>query len=114
MKDRKLIYKMLEHVEKIMGYVQDTDYESFENNKMMVEACVFNLSQIGEMANKLNAEFIIMHADIPWNKIRGLRNRIIHDYEGINLKLIWEIISVDIGRLRKQLMGLVAERESNG
>ena len=53
-----------------MRYVQDTDYKSFENNKMMVEACVFNLSQIGELVNKLSAEFINMHADIPWNKIR--------------------------------------------
>ncbi|HAA26011.1 MAG TPA: hypothetical protein DCE11_07845 [Ruminiclostridium sp.] len=114
MKDRKLIYRMLEHIEKIMRYVQDTDYKSFENNKMMVEACVFNLSQIGELVNKLSAEFINMHADIPWNKIRGLRNRIIHDYEGINLKLIWEIITADLDKLKKQLIGLIAEKESNG
>ncbi|NLM28599.1 MAG: DUF86 domain-containing protein [Clostridiaceae bacterium] len=114
MKDRKLIYRMLEHIEKIMRYVQDTDYKSFENNKMMVEACVFNLSQIGELVNKLSAEFINMHADIPWNKIRGLRNRIIHDYEGINLKLIWEIITADLDKLKKQFIGLIAEKESNG
>jgi len=97
-----------------MRYVQDTDYKSFEDNKMMVEACVFNLSQIGELVNKLSAEFINMHADIPWNKIRGLRNRIIHDYEGINLKLIWEIITADLDKLKKQLIGLIAEKESNG
>ncbi len=114
MKDRKLIYRMLEHIEKIMRYVQDTDYKSFENNKMMVEACVFNLSQIGELVNKLDTEYISMHADIPWNKIRGLRNRIIHDYEGINLKLIWEIITADLDKLKKQLIGLIAEKESNG
>ncbi|HEY8499713.1 MAG TPA: HepT-like ribonuclease domain-containing protein [Clostridia bacterium] len=114
MKNRKLLYKMLEYVDKIMGYIQNADYESFENNKMMVEACVFNLSQIGELVNKFDTEFISTHADIPWNKIRGLRNRIIHDYEGINLKLIWEIITADLYKLKKQLIGLITDKENNG
>lgn len=74
---------------------------------MMVEACVFNLSQIGELVNKIDKEFISKHPQIPWFKMRGLRNRIVHDYEGINLKLIWEIIDMDIGILREQLLKLI-------
>jgi len=58
MKNLKLIYKMLEHINKILGYIQETDYKSFENNKMMVEACVFNLSQIGELVNKSPLIFV--------------------------------------------------------
>lgn len=47
----------------------------------MVEACVFNLSQIGELVNKLDKEFIESYPEIPWFKMRGLRNRIVHDCE---------------------------------
>lgn len=73
---------------------------------MMVEACIFNLSQIGELVNKLDMEYLSFHQDIPWFKMRGLRNRIVHDYEGINLKLIWEIIQNDIIILKEQLEDL--------
>ena len=82
------------------------DYEGFRNNSMMVEACVFNLSQIGELVNKLDKEYILKNSEIPWFKIRGLRNRIVHDYEGVNLNLIWEIIDMDIKILRGQLLEL--------
>ena len=66
---------------------------------MLVETCVFNLSQIGELVRHLDNEFIELHSELPWAQIRGLRNRIIHDYEGVNLNLVWEIISYDIPRL---------------
>ena len=66
---------------------------------MLVEACVFNLSQIGELVRHLDKDFIEQHSDIPWAQMRGLRNRIIHDYEGVNLMLVWEIIKYDIPTL---------------
>jgi len=74
---------------------------------MMVEACVFNLSQIGELVNKLDKEYVLKCNEIPWFKMRGLRNRIVHDYEGVNLNLIWEIIDMDIVVLREQLLKLI-------
>lgn len=55
---------------------------------MMVEACVFNLSQIGELVNKLDKDYISKYPEISWFKIRGLRNGIVHDYEGVNLNII--------------------------
>ena len=66
---------------------------------MLAEACVFNLSQIGELVRHLDRDFIEQHSDIPWAQMRGLRNRIIHDYEGVNLMLVWEIIKYDIPTL---------------
>ena len=64
---------------------------------------------MGELTNKLDNEYLNKHSDIPWFKIKGLRNRIVHDYEGVNLNLIWEIIDVDIKILRKQLMKLIEQ-----
>ena len=66
---------------------------------MLAEACVFNLSQIGELVRHLDRDFIEQPSDIPWAQMRGLRNRIIHDYEGVNLMLVWEIIKYDIPTL---------------
>ena len=47
------------------------------------------------------------HPQIPWREMYGLRNRIVHDYEGVNLQLVWEIISEDIPELRDELEKLV-------
>ena len=44
------------------------------------------------------------YKDIPWKQVYGLRNRIVHDYEGVNLKLVWEIICDDIPELREKLV----------
>ena len=107
MKNQKIIHKIINYIDSILKYTKDVNYNEFENNSMMVEACVFNLSQIGELVCKLDEEYIASYSEIPWFKIRGLRNRIVHDYEGVNLNLIWEIISMDIKSLKDQLLMLL-------
>ena len=69
-----------------------------------MEACVCNLSQIGELANRVEAAFAESHPQVPWRLLYGLRNRIVHDYEGVNLQLIWEIIQDDLPDLRDELL----------
>lgn len=48
--------------------------------------------------------------EIPWREMNGLRNRIVHDYEGVNLRLVWEIISEDIPELKEKLQKLLNEK----
>lgn len=72
-----------------------------------MEACVFNLSQMGELCRIVDAAFAEGHPEIPWREMNGLRNRIVHDYEGVNLRLVWEIISGDIPDLRNILKELL-------
>ena len=106
MKEKKIIQKIINYIDSILKYTSQVSYVEFKGNRMMVEACVFNLSQIGELANKLDNEYVEKYPDIPWYKMKGLRNRIVHDYEGINLNLIWEIIENDLKKLREQLLKL--------
>jgi uncharacterized protein with HEPN domain len=51
----------------------------------------------------VDEEFEQKHTDIPWRQVYGLRNRIVHDYEGVNLKLVWEIIETDLPELMEML-----------
>ena len=103
MRNEVIVQKLLGYTNKILGYCQDLNYEEFCENSMVVEACVFNLSQMGELANKADRAYTADYPEIPWRYLYGLRNRIVHDYEGVNLKLIWEIISDDLKPLRKAL-----------
>ena len=106
MKNDIIVKKAIGYADKIISYCDGKDYEAFSNDTMLVEACVFNLSQIGELVRHLDDDFMNQHSYIPWAQMRGLRNRIIHDYEGVNLVLVWDIIKYDIPDLREELIKL--------
>ena len=86
-------------------------FGEFQSDSMRVEACVFNLSQIGELCHTMSSEFTSAHPEVPWNETYGLRNRIVHNYEGVNLRLVWEIISDDLPELRTIMSELMSDCE---
>jgi len=106
MKNKIIIEKILRYIEKMFSYIENVDYDGFINNTMLIEACVFNLGQIGELANKVDKDFETCHSQIPWRTLYGLRNKIVHDYDGVNLNLIWEIIDADLNKLYDELKDL--------
>ena len=103
MKYKIIVEKILKYISKILEYTKDADYDAFINNSILVEACVFNLSQVDELANKIDKEFEKSNPSIPWRVMYRLRNKIVHDYEGVNLVLIWDIIKEDLPELNAQL-----------
>ena len=103
MRNNIIVQKLLVYTEKILTYCSGLNYEQFCADTKLVEACVFNLSQMGELSNRVDEEFAKERADIPWRYLYGLRNRIVHDYEGVNLKLIWQIIEEDLPQLKESL-----------
>jgi uncharacterized protein with HEPN domain len=86
-----LLADILESARKIEAYTQGYSFEQFEADSKTVDAVVRNFEIIGEAANQLPGEFKDMHAEIDWFRIRGFRNRIVHDYAGIDLSIIWQI-----------------------
>lgn len=106
MKNKIIVEKIIKYISKVIDYTKNTEYVDFINNSILVEACVFNLSQIGELANKIDKEFEENNPSIPWRVLYGLRNKIVHDYEGVNLILIWDIVKADLPELNNQLEDL--------
>lgn len=107
MRNEIIIQKMLVYSEKLIAYCNGYSYETFQADTKLVEACMFNLGQMGELVRFVDEAFEINHPDVPWRELNGLRNRIIHDYDGVNLLLIWEIISEDIPELKRKLEELL-------
>lgn len=62
---------------------------------------------MGELANRIDEDFAAAHPEVPWRHIYGLRNRIVHDYEGVNLQLIWQIIADDRESLKESLTNIL-------
>jgi len=94
---------MQEAIEKIASYVDAMTFTDFRSDTRTVDAVVHNLLVIGEAARCLPASIKENHPDIDWIAINGLRNRIAHEYFGLSLSVIWEIVQTDLPRLQQQL-----------
>ena len=71
---------------------------------MLVEACVFNLMQIGELAKQeLSDEGKSQINNIPWKELYGMRNRIVHGYDGVKMNIVWDTIYYDLPLLKEEL-----------
>lgn len=102
-KDKMIVTKILTYISEIKIFIKDYSHEEFENDRKTINACVFNLSQIGELAGKLSEELQEQYSNIEWRGIKALRNRIVHDYDGVNLNMVWEFLTTELNELAEQL-----------
>lgn len=91
-----LLEDMIEAAAKIEKYIRGLSQTDFLADERTVDAVVRNLEIIGEAANRLPTEFTETHSEIEWKKIIGLRHRIVHDYFGVDLEMVWNIVTTDI------------------
>ena len=80
---------------------------------MKFNASLLLLSNIGEYANKVSEETRIAHPNFPWKQVRNLRNRIAHDYAGIDYEMIFSIVSQHIPLLKTSIETILREGLSN-
>ena len=94
---------IIDAIRKIEKYTKNLSYEKFAADELILDGIVRNLEIIGEAAKRLPEEFRSRHTNIEWNKITGMRNRIVHEYFGVDLDLIWQIINNDLPEFEKGL-----------
>jgi len=94
---------------KIEKYVGNKTFDEFMGMDMAVDAVVRNLSIIGEAARNLPDDFKDKHKHISWYEINGMRNKVIHEYSGINARILWKTIKEDILELKKQILEILNE-----
>ena len=107
MDNAKIVKNILRHIEKIFKYTNDVDYNHFLNDIVLQDACLLNLSQIGENIVGLDDAFIENHKEIKWKEMKGMRNIIVHDYDGVNMRIVWDTIKCDLPVLKQQFENLL-------
>ncbi len=106
-KDKMIIIKILKYIDEIKIFIKGYSYERFSNDRKTVNASVFNLSQIGELAGKVSKELQEEYSNIEWRGIKALRNRIVHDYDGVNLNMVWDFLTTELDELEKKLNEII-------
>jgi uncharacterized protein with HEPN domain len=103
---------ILESIEKIRRYLGEASFDQFLENEMLIDAVVRNLEIIGEAAAHIAPEVRVKYPEIEWKKIVGLRNVLIHDYSGIDLDIVWDIIRNRLIDLETKTMQVLKEEKN--
>ena len=97
---------VIESANKILDYTKSLSFEEFIKDGKTVNAVIRNFEIIDEAANRLPEDFKDKHSNIDWHRIRGFRNRIVHDYFGIDYSIVWEIKESFLPNLLQSLKSL--------
>ena len=106
-RDRIIIQKIVGYIDDVEKYVEDIEARDFLDDKKTITACAFTVSQIGELVKEITDETIDKYPNIPWNSIKGMRNRIVHDYENVDLSVLWGTIMESLPDLKNELKDII-------
>jgi uncharacterized protein with HEPN domain len=95
---------IIESIEALEKYSENLSKDDFLNSLLVQDAICRRLEIIGEAANKLDDEFKEKHPDIPWYKIVGMRNLLIHEYFHVDLDQVWNTTQKSVPELKKQIL----------
>jgi uncharacterized protein with HEPN domain len=84
-------------------YTANLTFDDFSTNFLVIEACLYNIQIVGEAVNHLPDELKTSNPKIPWTLIKGMRNRLIHEYFGTDLALVWNTIKDDLPAFTNEL-----------
>lgn len=113
-RDLGTVTDIVESANAILEYVDGVTEEEFLEDVQLQDAVIRRIEVIGEAAGRLSAAFREERTGIPWREIRGMRNRMIHVYDDIDMNLVWRTIRSDIPGLLAELAPLVAADPASG
>lgn len=111
MKDDKIyLNHILECIEKTERFLKNKDH--LEDSEMVDDAIVRNLQIMAESTQKLSSEIKISVHDIPWREISDFRNKLVHDYLGIDLEMIYDVIENELPKLKEKILEILENKKS--
>jgi uncharacterized protein with HEPN domain len=105
---RVRLVDMIEAAERALGYVQGLTFEQFAADPRTVDAVSYAIVVVGEAAKAVQDTAAKVAPEIPWADIRGMRNKVAHKYFGVDLRVLWQTVRVDLPPLLATLKALVS------
>ena len=106
-RDEALLLDILIAAHRALKYMQGVSRNDFESNEMLQDAVTRPLEIIGEAAGQVSEEYQEAHTNIPWHKMIGMRNRLIHEYFRVNYGAVWDTVRNDLPDLIQLLEEII-------
>ncbi len=100
---RDYVNDILENINKVQKFTSGIIYDEFIENDEKIYAVIRAIEIIGEAAKKIPVEIKSKYSDIPWKDISGMRDKVIHEYFGVDLKLVWTTAIKEIPPLKEKI-----------
>ena len=105
--DTVFLRHILDAINKIQEYTQGMDYEGFRASSLVQDGVIRQLEIIGEATKNLSQEIREKHPAIPWKDMTGMRDKLIHQYFGVDIAGVWDTAEQDIPAIKSNLMKLL-------
>ena len=106
-RDRSYLIDLVQAGKQIQDFIQGIDKERFDNSSLIQSAVIRQIEIIGEATKRLSEQFRSEHSEIPWKKISGMRDILIHSYDHVDIDEVWNAVDTSIPSLIKQIETLI-------
>jgi uncharacterized protein with HEPN domain len=110
-RDKEYLSDVREAMHRVVAYVQGLTFEEFMNDAKTQDAVIRNLQVMGDAIKKLSSRLREAHPEIPWREIAGMRDKVVHEYFGINYDIVWTVVDQEVPMLLLQIDD-IADQES--
>jgi uncharacterized protein with HEPN domain len=101
------VYELLQHIKDEVIYLQNASrnltFDEFSRNETLIRAFSRSLEIIGEASKKIPKSFKDNYPKVPWRQITGMRDKLIHDYFGIDIEIVWDVLKNKLPELNDHL-----------
>jgi len=104
---------ILENITFIEEYIEDKNEEEFMGNRQLQDAIIRRIEIVGEAVKNLPSDFTNRHSNVKWNAIARMRDKLIHKYFGVDLKLTFDVVKNDLPELKKQINSILNGFKNN-